>query len=118
MKTDTTDTTYRSSRTELSPRVVFTLLSDDRRRYTMYGLEKRVGAVAIGDLAEQIALLEGDLSVEHVERILVGLHHNHLPKLREADVIGYDPDRRTIERRPAADQLTPFLDLVIADGFR
>ena len=112
MNTDTTDTSTPVDPRRLSPTTIFTLLSEDRRRHTMRYLARRVGAVPIGDVAEQIALCEDDSTGHRVERVVTGLYHVHVPLLREAGVVRYDPERETIERLAAADQLLPYLDLV------
>lgn len=111
MKTDTSDTNTTRSRTELAPGVIHSLLADDRRRYAMYYLTKRLGAVAVSDLAEQIALWEADLSKDRFERIVTGLYHLHLPKLAAAGVVQYDLEAETVGRLPAADALIPYLHL-------
>lgn len=115
MNTDTSETAAGSGRETLSPTDIFPLLAHERRRRALYYLEKRVGAVAIGDVAERIALAEGDLSRDRFERIVTGLYHTHLPKLRDAGVVVYDLERETIERMPEADQLTPYLEIAAAD---
>lgn len=118
MKSETSKTTTGSSRETLTPTDIFPLLADERRRHVLYYLEHRVGAVAIGDVAEQVALAEDDLSRDRFERIVTGLYHVHLPKLQEAGIVRYDLERETIERRPTADQLTPYLDVAIVQDRR
>lgn len=115
MHTDTSDAADAKDCRGLPPAVVFPLLADDRRRYTMHYLASKVGTVAISDVAEQIALWEDDPSRDRFERIVTGLYHTHLPKLRDAGVIEYDLDVETVERLPAADRLTPYLELAIQD---
>lgn len=116
MKTDTSDTNPSTSRPGPAPGTIHSLLADDRRRYAMYYLTRRVGAVTIGDLAEQIALGEGDLSRDRYERIVTGLYHIHLPKLAAAGVVQYDLEEETVNRRPAADALAPYLTLSYPDA--
>lgn len=118
MKTDTLDATEATEGGALSAEIIFPLLADGQRRYTMHYLARKVGAVAISDVAEQIALWEGDLSRDRFERIVTGLYHRHLPKLREAGVVDYDFDVETVERLPTADCLTPYLDLAIQDDLQ
>lgn len=115
MKTDTSDATDARACGTLPAATVFSLLADAQRRYTMHYLAGKVGAVAIGDVAEQIALREGDLSRDRFERIVTGLYHVHLPKLRDAGVVDFDLDVETVERLPAADRLTPYLELALRD---
>lgn len=111
MKTDTTDANVQSHGSDLPPPTIFSLLADDRRRFTMEHLAQRVGAVPLGEVAERIAVLEGCPSRDRYERVITGLHHVHVPVLREAGVIRYDEERETVERLPTADSLTPYLQL-------
>lgn len=117
MKTETTNPSTDTGRPALSPSAIFPLLADEQRRYTMHYLAGKVGAVAIGEVAEGIALHEGDLSRDRFERIVTGLYHVHLPRLSESGVVEYDLDAETVERLPAADRLTPYLDLAARDEF-
>lgn len=103
---------------ELSPSDVFGLLTDERRRYALHYLSTSVGAVSLDDLAEQIALWEGTPSKNRYERILTDLYHRHLPRLTDAGVARYDPERETVELLDAADRVSPFLKLVERDDVR
>lgn len=107
-----------SDSVDLPPAAVFDLLTDDRRRYALHYLSRKVGAVPLGDLAEQVALWEGDTSWDRYERVLTDLYHTHLPRLTDADVVRFDADRETVELRPSADGLAPFLKLVAADDIQ
>ena len=100
---------------ELSPTTIFGLLTDERRRYALHYLSTNVGAVSLDDLAEQIALWEGTPTKSRYERILTDLYHRHLPRLTDAGVVRYDPDRETVELLDAADRVSPFLKLVAVD---
>lgn len=100
---------------ELSPSAVFGLLTDERRRYALHYLSTSVGAVALDDLAEQIALWEGTPTKNRYERVLTDLYHHHLPRLTDAGVARYDPERETLELLDAADRVSPFLKLVERD---
>ena len=113
MKTDTSDVKIPGARPTLSTNTVFELLLDQRRRYALYYLSKKVGAVPLQELAEQIALWEGEPTYDRVERISTGLHHRHIPKLVDTDVARYDPNRETIELLESAGQLEPYLELAI-----
>ncbi|MFB9806682.1 hypothetical protein ACFFQF_19280 [Haladaptatus pallidirubidus] len=71
-----------------------------------------MGAISLGDLAEQIAIWEDTPTYEQYERILTGLHHTHLPKLVAAGVVCYDVEAESIELLEIADQMLPHLQLV------
>ncbi|MFB9807370.1 hypothetical protein ACFFQF_20020 [Haladaptatus pallidirubidus] len=81
---------------------VFGLLSEERRRYTLYYLEQQTRPVSIDEVAEQVAEWEsnpGTVSIpeEKFDRIEVDLRHNHLPKASGAEYIRYDPEVEEIE---------------------
>lgn len=102
----------RSTRPDLD--VVFTLLSDRRRRIVLNGLR---GAeeewVPVDDLAERIAAWETELvdpATVSERSIEIDLVHGHLPKLDEAGVIDYDGDEHRAAYR-GADSVERFLDL-------
>ncbi len=80
---------------------VFDLLSDERRRYALYYLEKQDGPVSIDELAEQVAEWEtnpGRASVpeEKFEEIELRFIHRDLPKASEAGYVKYDPEEGEI----------------------
>lgn len=113
MKTTTPDTPVNSTETSaLAPTTIFSLLANDRRRYVLRYLSQKVGAASLDDLAEQVALREGEPTADRYERILTDLHHTHLPKLVDGSVVRYDVERETVELRDAADELMPYLECV------
>lgn len=94
---------------------LFELLKSPRRRELCHYLEHTVGDVTLGEAAEHLALIEGDPSRERYERVLVSLHHVHLPKLVNAGVVRYDQATETITRLNAAEQMSPYLKQVRRD---
>jgi hypothetical protein len=113
MKTKAPNTsTSSTAMSELTPTTIFDLLVSDHRRYTLHYLSQKVGAISLGDLAEQIAIWEDTPTYEQYERILTGLHHTHLPKLVAAGIVHYDVESETIELLEIADQVQPHLKLV------
>ena len=119
MKTSTSDTSISSTDTvDLAPTTIFNLLANDRRRYVLHYLSQTVGAVSLGDLAEQIALWEENPTYDHYERVVTGLHHIHLPKLADAGVVRYEVEQEAVELRKAANELTPHLKRVTADDLQ
>lgn len=63
------------------------------------------------ELAERIAERAYEYpSAEDLRDIRLGLHHNHIPRLEEVNVVSYDRDDDTVEVRPNFDTLIPFLD--------
>ncbi|PSQ02784.1 hypothetical protein BRC94_00585 [Halobacteriales archaeon QS_5_70_17] len=67
---------------------VFDLLSEERRRYALYYLANREGAVPVADLAEAVADWET-------------LQHDHLPKASEAEFVEYDADEGVVRTADA-----------------
>lgn len=96
---------------DLSATTIFELLANERRLLALRYMAQSVGAVTVGELADQLALWEGEHTKEQYERICTSLVHIHLPRLTDAGVVHYDPERGTIEMRKAADQIKPYLDL-------
>lgn len=94
---------------------IFELLKNSRRRETLHYLNENDGEATLSDLAEHIAALENDTTVQAIsssqrKRVYVGLYQCHLPKMDDMDVVEFDQNRGTIEIGPNADQLEPYLD--------
>ncbi|WP_254525153.1 DUF7344 domain-containing protein [Natrinema caseinilyticum] len=111
MKTDISDADVSGTDVTLPSNTVFELLLDEQRRYALYYLSRKVGAVTIEELTERIADRDENPTPERVEQITVEFHHNHLRKLVESEVLRYDADAGTVERRAAARTLDPYLEL-------
>lgn len=95
---------------------VFTILSNQRRRYALYYVD-HVEGTTISDLAEQIAAWEYGIGVSKVtstqrKRVYNSLQQTHLPKLDDADFVEYDSRGGTVEPTPHADTLSVYLELV------
>lgn len=119
MKTKSPNTAVSSTdSSDLSPATIFDVLTNDRRRYALHYLFRKVGAIPLGELAEQIALWEDDPTYERYERVLTGLHHVHLPKLTDSGLVRYEIEEETVELLESADQLAPHLKLVAAEDLR
>ncbi|QFU82608.1 DUF7344 domain-containing protein [Natronorubrum aibiense] len=118
MNTDTTNVEHADTDASLPSNTVFELLLEDRRRYTLYYLSRKVGTVTLDDVVDRLAHREGTPTRDRREEIRLEFHHNHLPKLTESDVVAYDPDAETIERKPAARALDSYLELAFVDDLR
>lgn len=114
MPTPTHKTSGGGSVSDLPVSQIFDLLAHGRRRRIIQYLQQGVGAVHISDVADQVALWEGEHTREHYERICTGLIHVHLPKLADANVVQYNPDTETVALLQSADQLRPYLSLAAA----
>lgn len=84
-------------------------LADDRRRTALVALAEADGPMTQSHLAREIAARAPDCSrsPNDVEDVEVSLHHRHLPRLADADLVTYDPEGGTVEFRaaPAVEEL-------------
>ena len=90
---------------------VFKVLSHHRRRVAIRYLATQVGTTSVADLADQLALVEGEHTADHYARICVSLVHNHLLIMSDAEVIEYDQSQQTVELRGKAMDVLSHLDL-------
>jgi hypothetical protein len=91
---------------------VFNLLSHHRRRVAIRYLATQVGTTTVADVADQIALLEGQHTNDRYARICVSLVHNHLPMMEDAALIEFDRDQGVIEMRDQPAEIISHLELV------
>lgn len=80
---------------ELTQDLVFDILSSPRRRYVLYYLRETGAAVALNDLAEQVAAWENETPVDELsdqerKRVYVSLYQTHIPKLDSVGIVEYD----------------------------
>ena len=99
---------------ELSPDVVFEILSSRRRRMVLYLLRQRGDTATVNELAEEIASLENDVPVEELtsqqqKRVYVSLYQTHLPKLDQTGIIDYDADEGMVELTNKANEMDIYL---------
>lgn len=90
---------------------VFRLLSHHRRRIAIQYLATQAGTTPVADVADQIALIEGEHTKDRYARICVSLAHNHLPMMSEAEVVAYNRDEETVELRGKATDLLSHIEL-------
>lgn len=98
---------------------VVSLLGDRRRRKVLECLVDNTQAIALADLAEDIADLEHEegrteISRETVQRVATSLYHVHIPQLVDAGVVEYDMDRDQIRPSDQADRIQRALSVVEA----
>lgn len=110
MPTKTTDSSPESIDAEKAVSGVFRLLSHHRRRIALKYLATQTGTTPVSDVADQIALLEGEHTRDRYERICTSLVHAHLPVLADAGAIEYDPDREVVELRDQGTDVLQYLD--------
>ncbi|GAA0259055.1 hypothetical protein ACFFQF_23575 [Haladaptatus pallidirubidus] len=91
--------------------LLFDALSDKRRRYALYCLNYHQTPMALADLATEIARYEYDADTRteipdgETKSIYTTLHHNHLPRLAEANLVMYDSTTHTAELTPNVPEL-------------
>lgn len=104
-----------SQDTALSKDEMFHILQNERRRRVLQYLADREGPVNMPDIAEQIAAVEHDTTVQQLtsnqrRRVYIALYQSHLPKLADFGLITYNQSRGIVERTQAADQVMRYLD--------
>jgi len=77
---------------------LYDALSHRHRRLAIATLEERGEALALADLAAEIADrdAEGEPAAERVQRIEIELYHVHAPKLATAGVVTFDRDENVV----------------------
>lgn len=94
--------------------VLFGMLANHRRRCALHCLERFEGALALADLAEEVAVRENEtpiseISPEEVKRIYMSLYHTHIPKMEEANVVHYSQETDIVALSENSEQLGPYL---------
>jgi len=76
------------------------LLTNSRRRYLLYCLQRHAGPTKLADIADQITVWETGCQAEkRPERrlqIYSSLYHEHVPTLRETNIVDYDQDEDVV----------------------
>lgn len=81
---------------------LFDVLGDERRLWVVDYLFEADGPVSLKTLARMLTAIEADTTLADQSRessraAYISLHHRHVPKLVEADVVVHDEDRQTLE---------------------
>ena len=100
---------------ELPLDLTFEILKNERRRLVLDHLRTVEGESTIGDLAEEIAAVENDCTVQSLgaqqrKRVYIGLYQCHLPKMDDAGVISFNQSRGRVELNPEATPLFEYLE--------
>ena len=104
----------------LTADTILELLANRRRRYLLYALRGYDRPIELSTLAEQVASWEHDVPPDEVAKneyksVYVSSVQCHVPKLDDANVVEHDTDDHTVILAPNADQLEPYLRLIIKD---
>lgn len=104
--------------TDISEDELFDVLANQRRRFAVHLLKREEDdAVAIGDMAEQIAAWENGIDTAEItgnerKRVYTALQQSHLPKMDKAGVIDFNKDRGMVEPTPALTDIDVYMDVV------
>lgn len=117
---DLVDLACEAAATDDSLEAIFDALADRRRRHTLAVLDEQPTAISVRTLARDVAACEDGtteraVSNERVDDIQVSLVHGHLPRLRDAALVDYDPS----ETNPAvtrSDRRAEWLDELLEAG--
>lgn len=98
----------------LSEDLIFDVLKNRRRRYTLHYLKRQDRPVELSELAEQVAAWENDKTVPELtanerKSVYTSLYQTHLPKLADAGIVDYNRNRGVVELSRNASQLEGYL---------
>lgn len=101
----------------LSTDVLYDILTDRRRRYTVHYLKQREGPVSIRDIAEQVAAWENRKPVAELDsterkRVYISLYQSHLPSMDEMGLIEYDEDAKTVRLLESLQNAEIYIEIV------
>jgi len=112
---DETESSLSASSDTLSSRtdIVVAALANHRRRATLASLwQTQSGTATVEELAS--AIIEHEDEQSSIPRHTMSLHHVHLPKLADANLITYDPNRGRVSDQ--SDDWVVDLHATIEDG--
>lgn len=98
---------------DVSPNLVFDILSNQRRRMVLYYLRQADGRMSVKELAREIAALENEVPVEELtsqqrKRVYVSLYQTHLPKLESTEMVDFD-DEGNVQLTDRAAEIDTYL---------
>lgn len=94
---------------------VFAVLSNERRRRVLRHLFEPRSSATVTELVDRLVTAElngHDRPEELTERITISLHHIHLPKLAESNLVDFDHESGEVTLNEAAAAIEPHLALV------
>ncbi|NIB98522.1 hypothetical protein [Halobacterium sp. R2-5] len=96
--------------------ITFEILKNRRRRLVLEYVRDTEEPVTIGELAEHIAAIENDTTVQQLDaqqrkRVYIGLYQCHLPKMDDAGVVDFNQGRGRIEVGNHVESLYEYLDV-------
>ncbi len=96
---------------------LFSLLSNQRRRFAVHLLKHEKQPVEIGTMATKIAAWENNISEAEVtgndrKRVYTALQQSHLPAMDDAGIVSFNKARGVVEPKPALEDVELYLDIV------
>lgn len=100
--------------------VLFDVLADSRRRYTLECLCEFQTPMALADLAGEVASREQERPVpaipaEEVKQVYTSLYHVHIPKMADANIVEYTREQDMVVLTPDSEQIEPFVEFATTD---
>ncbi len=94
--------------------IVYTLMSNRRRRNVLHGLYEAGGESTVADLARQLAAWEtakapSAISSKERKRAYTALRQTHLPKLSKHGIVEYNANRGTVRLTDTGRRFRPYL---------
>ncbi len=98
---------------------VLDVCEHEHRRIVLAALTEQHQSLSIDDLATVIVQHNSHTSPaesagETLSQIRTGLHHVHLPKLADAGLVRYDPERQLAEPTAQLDRTESHLSVILA----
>lgn len=100
---------------ELAVDDMFSILSNQRRRYVLQSLGESQTPVAFDDLVDDVAEQEhdapiSDIPAEAVDRVRLSLYHSHIPKLADVDLVEHCEEREQVSLSTDSEQVEALLE--------
>lgn len=113
----------RNQQESLTQDDVFDILSNSRRRFTLYYLREAGEPVELDELARELAAWEndttvGELTKQQRKRVYVSLYQTHIQKLSDAGIVEYDQDTGMLALANGANQIGAYLSVDEDDDAR
>lgn len=100
---------------------LFAVFADPDRRFVLACLDEQSYALTLRDLATRLVRWKNggnvaDVSAEEFEISYLLLYHRHVPRLVDANVVEYDPDRNLVRLPESGDEPLVTVELAKLDG--
>lgn len=105
-----------SHRGDFDADVLFDALSESRRRFVLSCLQEYATPMALGDIADELAVREHEVAItdipaEEVTSIYISLYHCHIPKMADLGIVEYSQDRDAVTLTEKGSELISMVSL-------